>query len=56
MTRGIYTDCLLNYETVKYFCGEEHESVRFRKALRDYQGSEYNFLRNCLSFVRRLSG
>jgi len=30
ITRGIHTDCLLNYETVKYFNGEEHEGERYR--------------------------
>ncbi|KAF4567762.1 hypothetical protein EYR40_006769 [Pleurotus pulmonarius] len=40
VTRGIHTDCLLNYETVKYFNGEEHEGARYRDALREYQGLE----------------
>ncbi|KAJ3819599.1 mitochondrial half-size ABC transporter [Lentinula raphanica] len=37
VTRGIHTDCLLNYETVKYFGGEEHEAARYRDAIREYQ-------------------
>ncbi|CAE6340958.1 unnamed protein product [Rhizoctonia solani] len=28
-TRGIHTDSLLNYETVKYFNGEAHEGARY---------------------------
>lgn len=40
-TRSIHTDCLLNYETVKYFGGEEHEGARYREALREYQALEY---------------
>ncbi|KAG1798973.1 ABC transporter type 1, transmembrane domain-containing protein [Suillus plorans] len=27
--RGIHTDCLLNYETIKYFGGEEYEAQRY---------------------------
>ncbi|KAJ4468248.1 mitochondrial half-size ABC transporter [Lentinula aciculospora] len=37
ITRGIHADCLLNYETVKYFGGEEHEAARYHDALREYQ-------------------
>ncbi|KAJ2913474.1 hypothetical protein MD484_g6942, partial [Candolleomyces efflorescens] len=37
ITRGIHTDILLNYETVKYFGGEEHEGARYREAMREYQ-------------------
>ncbi len=44
ITRGIHTDCLLNYETVKYFCGEEHEAARYRDALREYQTLEYTVM------------
>ncbi|PRP80213.1 hypothetical protein PROFUN_12099 [Planoprotostelium fungivorum] len=29
-------DCLLNFETVKYFTTEEHETKRYEKALTDY--------------------
>ena len=44
MTRGIHTDCLLNYETVKYFGGEQHEGERYREAIRDYQALEYKVI------------
>ncbi|KAG8731382.1 hypothetical protein FRC11_004325 [Ceratobasidium sp. 423] len=39
-TRGIHTDSLLNYETVKYFNGEAHEGGRYREAIARYQESE----------------
>ncbi|CEL54162.1 ATP-binding cassette sub-family B member 6, mitochondrial OS=Homo sapiens GN=ABCB6 PE=1 SV=1 [Rhizoctonia solani AG-1 IB] len=39
-TRGIHTDSLLNYETVKYFGGEEHEGERYREAITRYQKFE----------------
>lgn len=44
ITRGIHTDCLLNYETVKYFGGEEHEGARYRAAVREYQALEYKVI------------
>ncbi|KII92241.1 hypothetical protein PLICRDRAFT_133692 [Plicaturopsis crispa FD-325 SS-3] len=44
ITRAIHTDCLLNYETVKYFGGEEHEGARYRSAVRDYQALEYKVI------------
>ena len=44
VTRGIHTDCLLNYETVKYFGGEQHEGERYREAIRQYQTVEYKVL------------
>ena len=44
ITRGIHTDCLLNYETVKYFGGEEHEGVRYRDAVEEYQALEYKVI------------
>ena len=44
VTRGIHTDCLLNYETVKYFNGEQHESERYADAIRQYQAVEYKVL------------
>ncbi|PFH52007.1 hypothetical protein AMATHDRAFT_57687 [Amanita thiersii Skay4041] len=44
ITRGIHTDCLLNYETVKYFNGEEHEGARYRDAIREYQVLEYRVI------------
>ncbi|EMD37782.1 hypothetical protein CERSUDRAFT_136601 [Gelatoporia subvermispora B] len=44
ITRGIHTDCLLNYETVKYFNGEEHEAQRYGDAIRQYQALEYKVI------------
>ncbi|THV06790.1 hypothetical protein K435DRAFT_834092 [Dendrothele bispora CBS 962.96] len=44
ITRGIHTDCLLNYETVKYFGGEEHEAARYQDAIREYQALEYKVI------------
>lgn len=44
LTRGIHTDCLLNYETVKYFNGERHEGERYRAAIADYQALEYRVI------------
>lgn len=44
VTRGIHTDCLLNYETVKYFGGEEHEGNRYRDAIKEYQVMEYKVM------------
>ena len=44
VTRGIHTDCLLNYETVKYFGGEEHEGNRYREAIKEYQVMEYKVM------------
>jgi len=44
VTRGIHTDCLLNYETVKYFNGEHHEGERYRNALAEYQALEYRVI------------
>ncbi|PCH43974.1 hypothetical protein WOLCODRAFT_26357 [Wolfiporia cocos MD-104 SS10] len=44
ITRGIHTDCLLNYETVKYFCGEQHEAERYSDAIRQYQTLEYKVI------------
>jgi ABC-type transport system involved in Fe-S cluster assembly fused permease/ATPase subunit len=41
ITRGIHTDCLLNYETVKYFNGEEYEGERYRDSIKNYQTFEY---------------
>ena len=36
-TREIHTEGLLNYETVKYFGGEEYEMQRYAVAIGDYQ-------------------
>jgi hypothetical protein len=44
ITRGIHTDCLLNYETVKYFGGELHEGQRYAEAIREYQALEYKVI------------
>ncbi|KAF8606276.1 hypothetical protein BDV93DRAFT_489721 [Ceratobasidium sp. AG-I] len=44
VTRGIHTDSLLNYETVKYFGGEQHEAERYRDAIAKYQGFEYKVM------------
>ena len=44
-TRGIHTDVLLNYETVKYFGGEDHEGERYREAMREYQKLELKVIR-----------
>lgn len=51
-TRGIHTDCLLNYETVKYFGGEEHEGERYREAIREYQALEYKVISMCITAIR----
>ncbi|KZO92619.1 P-loop containing nucleoside triphosphate hydrolase protein [Calocera viscosa TUFC12733] len=45
VTRGIHTDCLMNYETVKYFTGEEHEGNRYRESVVKYQSLEYKVYR-----------
>ncbi|KAI0266983.1 hypothetical protein BC834DRAFT_871984 [Gloeopeniophorella convolvens] len=54
ITRGIHTDCLLNYETVKYFNGEAHEGERYRGAIREYQTLEYRVIAsmNLLNLVQ----
>ncbi|KAF4620663.1 hypothetical protein D9613_000572 [Agrocybe pediades] len=54
VTRGIHTDCLLNYETVKYFGGEEHEGERYADAIREYQNLEYKVIMslNLLNLVQ----
>ncbi|KAF9264231.1 hypothetical protein L218DRAFT_1029037 [Marasmius fiardii PR-910] len=44
ITRGIHTDCLLNYETVKYFGGEDHEAARYQDAIHQYQTLEYQVI------------
>ncbi|KAG8933356.1 hypothetical protein FRC01_009681 [Tulasnella sp. 417] len=56
ITRGIHTDCLLNYDTVKYFGGEQHEGERYRKAIEEYQALEYKVITslNLLNFVQNL--
>ncbi|KAI0058695.1 hypothetical protein BV25DRAFT_1901938 [Artomyces pyxidatus] len=54
ITRGIHTDCLLNYETVKYFNGEDHEGARYAEAIRQYQSLEYRVIvsMNLLNLVQ----
>ncbi|KAJ7782869.1 mitochondrial half-size ABC transporter [Mycena metata] len=54
VTRGIHADCLLNYETVKYFGGEDHEGARYREAVTQYQELEYKviFSLNFLNLVQ----
>ncbi|KIO29584.1 hypothetical protein M407DRAFT_14496 [Tulasnella calospora MUT 4182] len=56
ITRGIHTDCLLNYDTVKYFGGEQHEGERYRKAIEEYQALEYKVIAslNLLNFIQNL--
>jgi ABC-type transport system involved in Fe-S cluster assembly fused permease/ATPase subunit len=51
ITRGIHTDCLLNYETVKYFGGEDHEGERYADAIRAYQTYEYQVMSAPISFT-----
>ncbi|KAG8890731.1 hypothetical protein FRB98_006235 [Tulasnella sp. 332] len=54
ITRGIHTDSLLNYETIKYFVGEEHEGQRYREAMAKYQVLEYKVIAslNLLNFIQ----
>ncbi|KIY46015.1 mitochondrial half-size ABC transporter [Fistulina hepatica ATCC 64428] len=54
--RGIHADCLLNYETVKYFGGEDHEAERYLDAMNQYQGLEYKVIvsLNVLNLVQNL--
>jgi len=56
ITRGIHTDCLLNYETVKYFNGEDYEGERYRDSIRNYQTLEYRVITamNLLNLVQNL--
>ncbi|KAF8490345.1 hypothetical protein F5888DRAFT_1808164 [Russula emetica] len=56
ITRGIHTDCLLNYETVKYFNGEEYEGERYRDSIKNYQTLEYRVISamNLLNLVQNL--
>ena len=51
---GIHTDCVLNYETVKYFGGEQHEGERYREVTLEYQAMEYKFhglCSHCIHFL-----
>ncbi|KAG2052405.1 hypothetical protein BDR06DRAFT_957682 [Suillus hirtellus] len=54
--RGIHTDCLLNYETVKYFGGEEYEAQRYTEAIGEYQSLEKRVVLslNLLNLVQTL--
>ncbi|KAG0699627.1 hypothetical protein DFH29DRAFT_1014204 [Suillus ampliporus] len=56
VTRGILTDCLLNYKTVKYFSGEEYEALRYAEAIGEYQTLERRVVLslNLLNFVQTL--
>ncbi|KAG1727621.1 ABC transporter type 1, transmembrane domain-containing protein [Suillus lakei] len=56
VTRGIHTDCLLNYETVKYFGGEEYEAQRYTEAIGEYQSLERRVVLslNLLNLVQTL--
>lgn len=56
VTRGIHTDCLLNYETVKYFGGEEYEAQRYTEAIGEYQSLEKRVVLslNLLNLVQTL--
>ncbi|GIL44034.1 hypothetical protein Vafri_1601 [Volvox africanus] len=62
---GRGTDALLNYETVKYFCNEKHESQQYAAAIDAYQGAEYksissinllNVVQSAIMFVGIASG
>ncbi|KAF7321485.1 ABC transporter protein [Mycena kentingensis (nom. inval.)] len=56
VTRGIASDTLLNYETVKYFSGEEQEARRYQEAISDYQNLESRVIwsLNLLNLVQNL--
>ncbi|KAG1878177.1 mitochondrial half-size ABC transporter [Suillus subluteus] len=56
VTRGIHTDCLLNYETVKYFGGEQYEAQRYTEAIGEYQSLEKRVVLslNLLNLVQTL--
>ncbi|OAX32373.1 P-loop containing nucleoside triphosphate hydrolase protein [Rhizopogon vinicolor AM-OR11-026] len=56
ITREIHMDCLLNYETVKYFGGEEYEGRRYAEAIGGYQTFERGFISalNLLNLVQTL--
>lgn len=59
-TRGIASDVLTNWESVKYFTAERRESERFRGAILAYQETEskvlvsFNLLNLCQSFLMSL--
>jgi ATP-binding cassette subfamily B (MDR/TAP) protein 6 len=43
-TRGIASDVLMNWESVKYFTAEARESRRFHDSVQSYQQTEYKVL------------
>ncbi|KZO93419.1 P-loop containing nucleoside triphosphate hydrolase protein, partial [Calocera viscosa TUFC12733] len=53
---GIRSDCLTNYETVKYFTGEEHASKRYRESVNSYQSVKVkvNLISNLSGFLQRV--
>lgn len=54
VTRGIHTDVLLNWETVKFFSNEAHEGARYRDSVLNYQTLEYKVIAhvNLLNIVQ----
>ncbi|KAL0945198.1 hypothetical protein HGRIS_004347 [Hohenbuehelia grisea] len=55
ITPQILADCLLNYDAIEFFNGEEHEATRYRDAYQEYQVSEREFKRS-LSILRLVLG
>jgi len=43
----IETDCLINYETVRYCGGQDHERKRYAEAVRKLQAKEYEVTGMC---------
>lgn len=41
----MHTESLLNYQTVKYFGGDEHEARKYAEAIGEYQSLEKGFNR-----------
>ena len=54
ITRGIHTDVLMNWESVKYFTSERRESARYAKAINEYQTVELKVIGslNALNLVQ----
>lgn len=54
VNRGIHTDVLMNWESVKYFTSEQRESDRYRAAIGNYQTVEFKVISslNLLNFVQ----
>jgi len=44
VTRGIHTDVLMNWESVKYFTAEDRETSRYQDAVNAYQVVEYKVI------------